>query len=141
LNNNDFNGFANHCTQNDEFFGEITDPSSAAHIKGPCGGDMEFYLLIKDDIIIDVKYYTETGCCNTKTAGRSVAKRVIGKNIIEALAVNPYQIISEELRKLTNLPYASPVRICSIRQALWLAVSLETHKTSSKKRVMLICFL
>jgi len=96
MNNNDFNCFTTHCTQNDAFFGQMVDPSSAAHIKGPCGDDMEFYLLIKDDIIIDVKYYTETGCCNTKTAGRAVAKRVIGKNIIEALAVNPFQIISEE---------------------------------------------
>lgn len=96
MNNNEFNCFTTHCTQNDAFFGQIADPSSAAQIKGPCGDAMEFYLLVKDEIIVDVKYYTENGCCNTRTAGRAVAERVLGKNIIEALAVNPYQIITEE---------------------------------------------
>ncbi|MBU4487406.1 MAG: iron-sulfur cluster assembly scaffold protein [Candidatus Delongbacteria bacterium] len=96
MNNDDFNCFITHCTQNDAFFGQIINPTSVSRIEGPCGDNMEFYLVIKDDIIVDVKYFTETGCCNTKISGRAVAQRVLGKNIIEALSVNPYQIISEE---------------------------------------------
>jgi len=74
----------------------MTDPTTSARIKGPCGDDMEFYLIIKNDIITDIKYFTETGCCNTKIAGSGVARRVKGKNIYEALEINPGIIIKEE---------------------------------------------
>ncbi|MBF0301289.1 MAG: iron-sulfur cluster assembly scaffold protein [Oligoflexia bacterium] len=82
--------------EQDEYFGRMNDPTSASQIKGPCGDDMEFYLVIKDEVIEDVKYFTENGCFNTIIAGRSVARRVIGKNIYDALGVNPAIIIKEE---------------------------------------------
>ena len=65
----------------DPCFGRITDPTASARINGPCGDDMEFNLIIKNNIITDIKYFTETGCCNTKIAGASVVKRVEGKNV------------------------------------------------------------
>jgi NifU-like protein involved in Fe-S cluster formation len=80
----------------DFFFGRMSQATSSCRIQGLCGDDMEFYLIIKDDIIEDVKYFTEKGCCNTRIAGRSVARKVIGKNIYDAISVNPSDIIKEE---------------------------------------------
>ncbi|MBF0363437.1 MAG: iron-sulfur cluster assembly scaffold protein [Oligoflexia bacterium] len=88
--------------EQDEYFGRMSDPTSASRIQGPCGDDMEFYLVIKDDVLEEVKYFTETGCFNTIIAGRSVARRVIGKNIYEALSVNPAIIIKEEKELATE---------------------------------------
>ena len=79
----------------DEFFGRMTDPTGGAFVRGLCGDTMEFYLVIKNNIITEVKCYTD-GCTATKACGRAVAKRVIGSNIIDALAVNPKEIIDSE---------------------------------------------
>ena len=45
--------------KNPKHFGRMNDPTSAASIKGPCGDEMEFYLVIKDRIIEDIKFYTK----------------------------------------------------------------------------------
>ena len=79
----------------DRFFGRMTDPSGGAFVRGPCGDTMEFYLVIKEDIITEVKCYTD-GCSVTKACGRAVAKRVIGRNILDALGTNPKEIIDTE---------------------------------------------
>ncbi len=91
----------------DEFFGRMTDPTGGAFVRGLCGDTMEFYLVIKDNIITEVKCYTD-GCSATKACGRAVAKRVIGRNIFDALAVNPKEIIDTE----TDLPKEN--RHCAI---------------------------
>ncbi len=96
----------------DEFFGRMTDPSGGAYVRGPCGDAMEFYLVIKDDIITEVKCHTD-GCSATKACGRAVAKKAIGRSIFDALAINPKEIIDTE----TDLPKEN--RHCAI-----LAVSV-----------------
>ena len=73
----------------------MTDPTGGAFVRGLCGDTMEFYLVIKDEIITEVKCYTD-GCLATKACGRAVAKRVIGRNIFDALKTNPKEIIDTE---------------------------------------------
>ena len=79
-------------TIKDDYFGRMNDPTSAGEIKGPCGDRMEFYLGIKDDVIEDVKYYTE-GCGNTRACGYAVARRLKGKQVVDALSISPGEII------------------------------------------------
>ena len=79
-------------TEDDKYFGRMNDPTSSAMITGPCGDSMEFYLVIKDEIIEDVKYYTE-GCGNTRDCGSAVAGRLKGKQVIDALCISPGEII------------------------------------------------
>ena len=76
----------------DPFFGRMNDPTAAGFIKGPCGDSMEFYLVIKDDVIEDIKYYTD-GCENTRAAGYAIARRAKGRKIVDALLINPGEII------------------------------------------------
>ena len=90
-----------------EFYGRMTDPSGGAYVRGPCGEAMEFYLVINDNIITEVKCYTD-GCSATEACGRSVAKRVIGRSVFDALAINPKEIIDTE----TDLPKEN--RHCAI---------------------------
>lgn len=77
----------------DKYFGRMNDPTGAGVIKGPCGDEMEFYLYIKNDMIEDIKYYTN-GCGNIKACGHAVARRAKGKKITDALAINPAEIIN-----------------------------------------------
>ena len=77
---------------NDEYFGRMNDPTSAGVIEGPCGDSMEYYLVIEDDVITDVKYYTE-GCGNTRACGHAVAMRSKGRKVVDALSISPGEII------------------------------------------------
>ncbi len=76
----------------DECFGRMNDPTSCGVVTGSCGDSMEFYLVIKNDLIEDIKYYTE-GCGNTRTCGYAIARRAKGKTVLDALALNPAEII------------------------------------------------
>ena len=81
--------------QEDEFFGRMNDPTASAVVKGLCGDEMEFYLVVKNGVIEDVKYYTN-GCDHTRTCGAAAARRAKGKTIMDALAINPREIIDAE---------------------------------------------
>ena len=79
-----------------DFEGKIENPTVTGHFEGSCGDAMEFFLTIKDYVVTDIKFYTEKGCGNTKTAGNAVCSRVLGKNLINTLKVNPGVIIQQE---------------------------------------------
>src|SRR3989339_649127 len=74
-----------------EFLGRMNDPDAAAALKGPCGDEMEFYLVIKDKRITDIKYYTE-GCDATKACGQMTARLVKNKTIDEAMHISAGQV-------------------------------------------------
>ena len=76
----------------DIFFGRMNDPVAAASIKGPCGDTMEVYLVVKNDIIQDIKYYTD-GCGNTRSCGSGIARRALGHSIIDALSISAGELI------------------------------------------------
>ncbi|MBU1630213.1 MAG: iron-sulfur cluster assembly scaffold protein [Candidatus Omnitrophica bacterium] len=85
-------------SQNLKHFGRMNDPTSVASIKGPCGDEMEFYLIINNGIIEDVKFYTD-GCIATKACGSMAARFAFGKTIEEVLSISPQKII-ESLKGL-----------------------------------------
>ena len=82
-----------------KLFGRMNDPTSAAYVKGPCGEEMEFYLIIEGGKIIDVKYFTQ-GCDETKACAEMAAKLACGKDIDEALSISAGDVI----RRLKGLP-------------------------------------
>lgn len=79
-------------TADDAFFGRMNDPTAAASVKGICGDEMEFYLYICDDRVVDVRYYT-VGCGNTKACGQAVACRAKGRTVTDALSISAGEII------------------------------------------------
>ena len=76
----------------DDFWGRMNDPSAGAWVTGPCGDTMEFYLVIENDAIRKVKYYTD-GCEFTRLCGRAVAAYIQGKSIAEALSISARQVL------------------------------------------------
>ena len=76
----------------DEFFGRMNDPTAAASVKGLCGDEMEFYLVIRDDRIEDIRYHTN-GCGNTRACGRAVARRAKGRSVTDALSISAGELI------------------------------------------------
>ncbi len=77
--------------KNPKYFGRMNDPVGSAVIKGPCGDEMEFYLLIDKDIIQEAKFYTN-GCVSTIVCGEITAQLAQGKNINDALGISPKQV-------------------------------------------------
>jgi len=82
-----------------EFMGRMNDPSSAARVTGPCGDTMEFYLVITDDHIEQIRYYTD-GCKYTNICAETAARKVQGKSLYEALNLSAADI----LKALPDLP-------------------------------------
>lgn len=60
-----------------------------------CGDEIEFYLVIENDRVRDVRFYTE-GCEFTCACGETAARLATGKPIDEALGVSP-AIIRREI--------------------------------------------
>lgn len=98
-------------------FGRMNDPTSSAFIKGPCGDEMEFYLVIEDRIIKEVKFYT-TGCISTIVCGEAVSHLASGKTINEALGISSRQVI-EILKGLPeNSSHCSILAVSTLYRAI-----------------------
>ena len=76
----------------DPLFGRMNAPTAAAVLRGICGDEIEFYLIITDGAVEDVRYYTD-GCEHTRRCAQAVARAVKGRSVHEALGVNPREII------------------------------------------------
>ena len=61
-------------------FGFIKNPDATGKIKGPCGDSMRIDLKIKDDIISDVRFWTD-GCGASIACGNMLTKMITGKTI------------------------------------------------------------
>jgi len=85
-------GYGEHPSRDDTYFGRMNDPIGSSYLRGICGDEMEFYLYIRDGLIQDVKYYTE-GCAEARACGLAVAKRAKGKPVMDALGINPKEVI------------------------------------------------
>jgi nitrogen fixation protein NifU and related proteins len=81
-----------------KFFGRMNDPTASAYLKGPCGDSMEFYLVVEDDRITDIKYYID-GCRESRACAAMVARLAFGRTISEALNISAGGVI-EQLKGL-----------------------------------------
>ncbi|MFH1387489.1 MAG: iron-sulfur cluster assembly scaffold protein [bacterium] len=76
----------------DRFYGRMNGPTSSSYVKGLCGEEMEFYLAIENDKIIEVKYYTE-GCDSTRACAAMAASLAVNQTVNKALAISAGQVI------------------------------------------------
>ena len=82
--------------------GRMNDPDAATAVKGLCGDTMEFYLLLKDERISEILFFTD-GCGPTIACGSVVTEIAKGKSIKKALKISPADVID----KLGGLPEES----------------------------------
>ncbi|MBN1913893.1 MAG: iron-sulfur cluster assembly scaffold protein [Candidatus Omnitrophica bacterium] len=83
-----------------QFFGRMNDPTASSYLKGPCGDSMEFYLVIEEGRITEIKYYTQ-GCSATRACAAMTAKLARGKSLKEALSISAKEV-SDSLRGLPD---------------------------------------
>ena len=72
--------------------GAMEGADGYASLTGPCGDTMEFYLVIRDDVIEEVRYFT-SGCGNTRACGAAVARRAQGRSVTDALLISAGELI------------------------------------------------
>ncbi len=84
---------------NQKYCGRMNDPVSFSYLKGPCGDEMEFYLVIENDKITEIKYFTD-GCHATRACAAMAAKLAEGKTVKQALEISAGEVIA----KLKGLP-------------------------------------
>ncbi|MFA5088769.1 MAG: iron-sulfur cluster assembly scaffold protein [Candidatus Omnitrophota bacterium] len=77
-----------------KFFGRMNDPTASSYLKGPCGDSMEFYLVIENNKITDIKYYTN-GCGATRACAAMAAYLAYGKTVHEALTISAGEVIQQ----------------------------------------------
>jgi len=83
----------NNLKRGEEFyFGRMNDPTASAWLRGPCGDEMEFYLVIDGDKITDVRCFTE-GCEATRACAVAAARLVHGKTVDGALSISAGEVI------------------------------------------------
>lgn len=74
--------------------GRMNDPDCSAYFKGICGDEMEFYLIIRDDRVEEIRFFTD-GCGHTMLCGETAARLAEGKRIGEVMSISPGAIIRE----------------------------------------------
>lgn len=79
--------------------GRMNDPDGAAIIRGGCGDTMEMYLLVEEEIIKEIRFFTD-GCGVTLACGCAVTELVKGKSIHESLKISPHDL----MKSLGGLP-------------------------------------
>jgi len=104
-------------SKDETYFGQMTDASGAAYTRGLCGDEMEFYLVIENNIVIQIKYYTK-GCAFTRACGAVAARFALNKPIEEVLRISPQQVI-EELKSLPqNYLHCSILAVSALQKAI-----------------------
>ena len=79
--------------------GEIPHPDGYARITGPCGDTMAIWLRVRDDNIIDAKFWTD-GCGPSIASGSMTTELAKGKRLSDALRIDKEYV----LNRLGGLP-------------------------------------
>ena len=77
-----------------KYFGRMNDPSGSAYMKGICGDQMEFYIVVEKGRITDIRFHTD-GCIYTTACASMACVLASGKPLKEALGISAGQVISE----------------------------------------------
>lgn len=106
--------------------GEIKDADGVGEVGNPiCGDMMTFYIKVKDDKLIDVKYKT-FGCAAAIAVSSMLSEMAIGKTIDEVLEITN-KMVAEALGGLPPTKYH-----CSNLGADALRAAIEDYK---KKKI------
>jgi len=71
---------------------EVSDPSSAATVTGPCGDTMYIGVKIVGDRIMEIGFLTD-GCGPTVACGSMITQMVSGKTLLEASAFGSKELL------------------------------------------------
>jgi len=73
-------------------FGFIKNPDAIGRVKGPCNDTMKIFLRLKDNIILDARFWTD-GCGASIACGNMLTSMIKGKSIDEADSISGKQLL------------------------------------------------
>jgi len=73
--------------------GQIDRPEGYGKMVGSCGDEMEFFLRVRDEQIVDIRFAT-SGCITSVASGNMGAELARGKTISEALMIEASDILA-----------------------------------------------
>lgn len=76
-----------------QHMGQIERPEGYGKMAGSCGDEMEFFLRVRDEKIIDVRFAT-SGCITSIASGNMGAELAHGRTISEVLMIEASDILS-----------------------------------------------
>jgi nitrogen fixation protein NifU and related proteins len=107
--------------------GEIENPDGIGEVGNPvCGDMMTFYIKVKDNRLVDVKFKT-FGCGAAIAVSSMVSEMAMGKTIEEVLKITP-QTVADELQGLPKQKFH-----CSNLGAQALHKAIEDYQSKQKK--------
>ncbi len=92
-------------------------PDGSAWITGLCGDTMEFYLVISENVVTQVSYYTD-GCSTSQYCGSVSAGLAEGKTIDEVLAISPALVINSQKDQPVESVHCSILAVNTLHKAL-----------------------
>lgn len=78
--------------RNPKNFGFIKNPDASGKVKGPCNDTIKIDLKIKDDIITEVRFWTD-GCGASIACGSMLSKMIKGKSMREANMITSEKLL------------------------------------------------
>ncbi len=113
--------------KNPKFAGEIKNADARAIVGNvKCGDVLEFFLKIKNNKIVDIKFKTY-GCVAAIASSEALCRMVKGKTIEQALKVKDADIV-KHLGGLPTIKFH-----CSVLGSAVLKKAIESYKKSKSK--------
>jgi nitrogen fixation NifU-like protein len=111
------NDYIVEIAKNSPYFGRMNDPTTGTCLKGVCGDEMEFYLLKENDIIREIKFYTQ-GCTAAMVCGHLTSELALGASIQEALGISPKDVTEKLYRLKEEYRHCSILAVSSLHRAI-----------------------
>ncbi|MFH0921335.1 MAG: iron-sulfur cluster assembly scaffold protein [Fibrobacterota bacterium] len=97
--------------------GRMNDPDVAAQVTGQCGDSMEMYLVIKDEIVTDSRFFTD-GCNVSRICGSAAARLAKDKSLKEILRLSPADVIDSLKELPDNNIHCAILAVATLHKAL-----------------------
>lgn len=110
-------------------FGPLSEFTGCAHIKGPCGDTMVFWLAVRDHKIEKATFITD-GCGTSRACGSMATCLAEGKRVEEAMAICQDDI----LKALGNMP--SDGEHCALLAANTLKAACENYLSQVRAQAL-----
>lgn len=103
--------------RNPKFCGRLEGADGYAKLTGDCGDTMEMYLMIRDEKVAKVGYFTD-GCSSSSIAGSFAAELATGKEFTEVLDLRGTDVLSEIGRFPEAEEHCAHLAIRTLQEAL-----------------------
>lgn len=98
-------------------FGRMNDPDGGAIVRGQCGDTMEMYIIIEEEKISNVLFYTD-GCGITAACGSLITELAKGQTIKNALRISPADVIEKFGDSLESSFHCAILAVITLHKAI-----------------------